>query len=110
MKLNKRFKVGVFSWIVLIIYFISDNLWIELITFEVLMALLIYDGKLTKKSKSVQFIRGIILVILGLLYMILSFQKNHINSIKNFNKNYQESNRSTIMSYPIVQTNSLTKK
>ena len=95
MKLSKRFKVGIFSWMVLIIYFFSDNPWIGLITFEILMGLSIYDGKLTKKSESYQLVRGISLVILGLLYMVLFFQKMHTNSMKNFNKNYQESNTST---------------
>ena len=98
MKLSKRFKVGIFSWMILMIYFISDNLWVELITFEILMVLLIYDGKLTKKSESVQLIRGIILVIFGLYFMMLSFQKMHNDSLQRFNKNYEENNSSTKLS------------
>ena len=94
MKLSKRFKVGIFAWVILTINFISDNLWVELITFEILMALLIYDGKLTNKSESVQIVRGIFLVILGLFFMMLSFQKMHNDSVRSFNKNYEESNMS----------------
>jgi len=103
MKLSKRFKVGVFSWIILITYFISDNLWIEFIAFEVLMAFLIYDDMLTKKSKSYKLIRRTIIVILGLLYMIMTFQKIHNGSIKSFNKK-------SVISCPTVQTDSLNKK
>jgi len=106
MKLSKRFKVGVFSWIILITYFISDNLWIEFITFEVLMAFLIYDGILTKKNKLYQLVRGIVIVIFGLFYMTITFQKIHNNSIKNFNKNYEEKNISTTSSPTTNQTKS----
>jgi len=88
MKLSKRFKVGIFSWMVLIIYFFSDNPWIGLITFEILMGLSIYDGKLTKKSESYQLVRGVILVILGLLYMVLFFQKMHTNLVVKVENEY----------------------
>lgn len=91
MKVSKHFKVGVFYWIVFMIYIISDNLWIKLINFEVFLALTIYLGTLTKKSKAYQLFRGITIVIMGLLYMMMTFQKMHNNSIENFNKNYNSS-------------------
>ena len=106
MKVSKRFKVGILFYIIMFYYFISDNLWVRLITFEILMVLLIYDGKLTKKSESIQLIRGIILVILGLFYMMLTFQEIHNNSIKNFSNNYEERNISTTSSPTTNQTKS----
>ena len=70
MKLSKRFKVGVFSWVVLSSCFLSNNLWIQFIAIELLIILLIYDGYLTKKSKNIQLLRGVILLIFGLTILI----------------------------------------
>ena len=104
MKLSKRFKVGFFSWIVLITCFISNNLWIQFITFEIFLALFIYDVILTKKSESAKLLRIVSTVILGIISMMLFSQKIHNNSIQSFNKNYEERNISTTSS-PIIQPN-----
>ena len=96
MKLSKRFKVGIFAWIVGIILFISDDLWVEFIAFEVFLALFIYDVILTKKSGLNKLLRVVSIVILGLFSTMLFLQKIHHNSIKKFKTNYDEGNDSRV--------------
>ena len=95
MKLSKHFKIGIVILILALIYFISMSFlkstpkgttqfnilfWIQLIAFELMCLLMIYDLKFT--NKKAKLFRVITLILMGFLYMILIFQSMHNNSIK----------------------------